>query len=123
MIRRLLAVACLLFVARPAGAQTALTGGKLARFIDKSNDAADSATLNFVKEPGLGALLDPRCPTSSSLRLSSSNQVNVEVPLDCSKWKLAGAVYRYSAKPGGPGGVGTIVYKLGGLKVVIKGST
>jgi len=123
MPRRLLFVLGFALVARTAHAQTALTGGKLAKFIDNPiNSLRDQAIVKFTQDPALFALLDPRCPHVTKLRLSSSQHINGEVTLDCTKWKLVGATYRYAAKAGSPGDVRSIVYRPGFLKITVKGT-
>ena len=123
MIRRLLAAVLLSLVAPVAHAQVALTGGKLARFVDNpTNNARDQATVKFMKDPALLSLLNPLCPHQTKVRLSSSQHINSEITLDCSQWKLVGATYRYTAKPGGPGDVRSIVYRPGFLKITLQGT-
>ncbi len=109
-----------LHAASDAQAFTDLLLGKQATFVDKTNPKQDSAKFNYAKDPALYSLQSPLCPAVSKLQILTSNGRYAETTLDCTKWKTTGSGFRYSAKPGGPGGVRSIVYSLGRLNVRVQ---
>jgi cysteine-rich repeat protein len=114
--------ALLLVLTSPAAAFTDLLAGKRASFFDKANPRQDSAKVTFSKESQIGILRSPLCPAVTKLRFVDSTKAHAEVTLPCAGWRAAGKGYRYSAAPGGPGGVRSIVYKPGTLVLRAQGS-
>src|SRR5262249_28884807 len=121
--RLVLALALVGLVLPPSvGAQTALTGGQRARYTDAPGSRPDTATVNFVRDPGLLSLTNPLCPAVSTLRLSSSAHVDPAVTLDCTKWKVSGSGFSYTNKATGPGSVRSIRYRLKTLSIRVSGA-
>lgn len=104
----------------PAHAFVDLTAGKRLQANDGPGTRPDRITFRFMKDPGLLTLQSPLCPTVSSVQLVSNAQV-LTIPLDCSKWKVAGTGFRYADKPAGNGSAVRINYRLRTLVVTIQG--
>jgi cysteine-rich repeat protein len=112
------------FLALPAadvGAQTTLTGGRKVLFRDAAGVESDRGTIRFAKDAALLAH-DPRCPTVTSLQISSSNGANAEIPLACEGWELAGSGYRYRDRDGVASNVRSATYRAGKLGFNLKGA-
>jgi cysteine-rich repeat protein len=114
-------LACLSLLAAPVHSQTTLTGGRTLTMKVKSGFKS-TGSINVVKDPELYALANPLCPATSTLRLSSSSQVQAEIALPCANWAIAGPGFAYKDKLGAHGGVQRIVYKGGKLGIKFKGA-
>jgi hypothetical protein len=101
-----------------------LTGGRVARFLDKDGTAKDKAVVKFVRDPAIVAPLPDPTVDSSSLRMLADTGDTCTVHLDQSKWRPSGSgfVYRFSPEESPPGGIYKVVFKPGrsGGKLFIK---
>jgi len=116
-MRRALALAILLTVAKPALALTLLTAAKFGRF----DGAAPSAIVRVGPDSALRAI-DPTCPTTSSLRFALSRrgadfEDHGEISLACAGWRRTRAGYRWIAPEGSDAGVQRIRLGRRGLTV------
>ena len=101
-----------------------LTGGRVAKFLDKDGTAKDKAVVKFVGETAIAAPLPDPTVAPSSLRMFSETADTCIVSLDQSKWRPSGSgfVYKFSPKESPPGGIYRVVFKPGrsGGKLLIK---
>lgn len=101
-----------------------LTGGRIAKFIDKDGTSRDSAVVRFVRDPGIVAPLPDPTVDASWVRLVSDTTDTCTVFLDSTRWRRAGDgfVYKFPRKESPPGGIFKVVFKPGrsGGKLVIK---
>lgn len=114
-LARLLPLSFLLIVFSPtagsADGLTVLTRGKAASF------GPGAATVRFGRDRALGTLLDPRCPTPSSVQLASYPEGATLLDaqpignLPCSNWRPTAKGYRYRSSDGYPRGVRRIDYR------------
>jgi hypothetical protein len=101
-----------------------LTVGKVARFVNRGDPASNGAVIVVGRDRALATLLDPRCPTASTVALEAYLQSTVRdvvlasVSLDCAKWAARGRGYVY-ADPTGT--VRAIRYTPSGLRIEVKG--
>lgn len=90
---------------------TVLTRGKAASFGSKA------ATVRFGEDAALAPLVDPRCPTVSSVQLASYPEgatfldAQAIGKLPCTNWRSTAKGYRYRSSDGYPGGVRRIDYR------------
>ena len=90
---------------------TVLTRGKAASFGSKA------ATVRFGADAALAPLVDPRCPTVSSVQLASYPEgatfldAQAIGKLPCTNWRSTAKGYRYRSSDGYPGGVRRIDYR------------
>jgi hypothetical protein len=101
-----------------------LTGGRVAKFIDKDGTSRDRAVVRFVRDPGIVAPLPDPTVDPSWIRLMSDTTDTCTVSLDAARWQRAGDgfVYKFPPKESPPGGIFKIVFKPGrsGGKLVIE---
>jgi hypothetical protein len=123
---RFLALLAALLVAAPAPAHalTLLTRSKVAVFrADRTK-----AVIRVGADRALAKLLDPTCPTTSSIQVGSYPQATTRlvlqplVALDCTKWRAVDGGFQYLDKAGSRGGVTKIVYTTRRLVIRIQGS-
>lgn len=104
-----------------------LSIGGQARF-QFSPSGAGSASIKFVKEPGLLAFADPRCWPGTNiprnlarLHLASSETEAVEFVLPCENWVFTGSQFKYRDRAGAAGGVVKMSLKSMSLVISMKG--
>jgi hypothetical protein len=122
----MLVIAVLAFVGclAPASADalTLFTVGKTGEFRSPAG-GEPSALVRVGRDRALTALVDPTCPTTSSVRFALSRtgadfEDHVEISLPCASWRAVRGGFRYRASEPAPGGVREIVY--GGRRVLIR---
>jgi len=99
-----------LATAPAAMGQVPLTGGKIAKLIDRDGTSADKAVVKFVRDPSLSPPLPDPSSTTSSIALRSEDGDTGTIPLDPAKWTAAGNdgwVYRDKAG----GAIQNVVFK------------
>jgi hypothetical protein len=87
VVRRLLTLALLVLLYPTSHALTVLTTGKVASF------KATEGMIRFDKDPALSPIVAPACPTTSSVKPSSSYpqaKNHVDAALPCANWKTSG---------------------------------
>jgi hypothetical protein len=94
----------------PANALQLLANGKVAYIRHDPASGRATAFIRVAKNRALKTLIDPRCPTTSSLKLASNKQDSGEIPLPCANWHLSEAGYRYDDISGKDGPVRSILY-------------
>jgi hypothetical protein len=118
-----LGIALLSFFATPLQAAN-LTGGVIAKFVNKAGTARDIAIIKFAKDPAIAAPLPDPTSAVSAIRFYSDTSDTGTVLLDQSKWRSSGTGFVYKADPKSapPGGIFKIVFKPGksGGKLIIK---
>ena len=108
-----LALVCISFLpsAGRADGLTVLTRGKAATF------GPESAIVRFGADRAFETLVDPRCPTVSSVQLASYPEGAVFLDaqpigtLPCTNWRATSKGYRYRSPDGFPRGVRRIDYR------------
>jgi hypothetical protein len=90
-----------------------LTGGRLAKFLDRDGTSRDQAIVEFVGEPAIVAPLPDPTRDTSTVRMFSDTADTGFVFLDRSRWKASGSgfVYRFPQKESPPGGIFKIIFK------------
>jgi len=115
----------ILLVAGPAHGLTLLTSGKVGVFRSPPDGGA-TAIVRLGRDRAIRTLINPTCPTTSSLRLALSRGgkdfEEQKIDLPCQGWRLAKGSYRYTAAEGGPGGVREIRYSHGNLVIRVGGA-
>lgn len=127
MTLRLLAlvVACTLALPAFAGDFSLLTVGKVASFKNTGDVARNGGLVQIGRDPNLRTPMDPRCPAVTRVEVLSYPQAvlrvvtNLDVALDCAKWKAKGKGYEY-ADPTGT--VKKIHYGPDGVRIVVRGA-
>lgn len=111
-----------LFAAPSVPAQIALTGGKVAKFLNATDDARDKATVKFVRDPGIVDPLPDPVTLPSSVRIQSDSADSGPIALDMGKWTAAGAGFKYNDPAATQLGIFKILFKPGGSggKLLIK---
>jgi hypothetical protein len=106
-----------------SAADVALTGGKLAKYLDPAGALHDKALVKFVKDAGIALPLDnPVCPASAAHLTLRDDDQTVSVALPCVNWSAAGSGYVYRDPTLSAGGVKKILYKKGKLKLKMQGA-
>ena len=117
----------------PAAGFQVLTVGKVARFVNRGDAKKNGGTVTIGRDPALGTLHDPRCPTTSTLLVeaylqstyrdsplvSGKSGMLTPLALDCAKWKTARRGFAY-ADAVGP--VRSMRYTSNGLRIEVGGS-
>jgi hypothetical protein len=89
-----------------------LTGGKTAKFLDRSFTDKDKVIIKFTRDP---AIVEPlpiaTCPNQSSIRLVTDRHDIGVIPLGCNLWSPAGGGFKYVDKEGLFGGVQKILIR------------
>jgi len=116
------ALLLLLLLPVSASAQLVLTGGKTAKFANKTGSTRDSAVIKFVKDAALASVHNPMCPTVSTVRLRPATGPSIDIELSCELWKAAGRGFVYRDRAATRGGVNKISYKQNKLTISFKGS-
>jgi hypothetical protein len=129
MTLRLSALAFACTLALPAlvaaGDFSLLTVGKVASFKNAGDAARNGGVVRIGRDPNLRTPIDPRCPTVTSAQILSYPQAlqrvatNLDVALDCSKWRAKGKGYDYT-DPSGT--VKKIHYGPDGARIVVRGA-
>jgi hypothetical protein len=89
-----------------------LTGGRIAKFLDKDGTENDKAIIKFARDPAIQEPLPvANCPNPSSIRLVTDQHDIGVVPLGCNLWRPAGSGFKYIDKDGLFGGVQKILIK------------
>lgn len=101
----------------------ALSGGKVAVFVDKATPRSDKAKFVFRNDAGLLSLADPSCPATSEVRVVTSSAAYDPIPLECDRWFAKGSAHLYfGTKPDqDPNGIRKVKYGIGKLDVLFKG--
>ncbi len=119
-MRKLLSVGGIvgLLVGVPAAQAVDLSGGRVAKFINKAGTVNDKALVKFVKDPAVVAPLPaPTCPGNSHFRLVTNRHDTGPVALNCANWTAAGANgFKYIDKARLAGGL-----QVGKLKATANG--
>ncbi len=108
-----------------AGDFSLLTVGKVASFKNAGDVARNGGVVRIGRDPNLRTPIDPRCPTATRAQILSYPQAlqriatNLDVALDCTKWKAKGKGYEYSDSSGT---VRKIHYGPDGVRIVVKGA-
>ncbi len=100
-------------MAMPAGA-VSLSGGRVAKLVNKDSIFKDKAIVKFVKDPSVVAPIpDPTCPGgSSSFRLRTDLHDSGTIALGCALWKATGSTgFKYSDPLTTTGGLRTAKIK------------
>ena len=106
-----------------AGLQV-LTAGKLARFENRGDPAANSGIVVVGRDRALGTLSDPTCPAKSAVEVevypqsTARTTVLTRADLDCAKWSKAERGFRYRDPTGT---VRAIYYGRVGLRLEVGG--
>jgi hypothetical protein len=110
-------VAALVLLLSSTALAASLTGGRIAKFIDKDGTSRDSAVVKFVRDPGIVAPLPDPTADASWVRLVSDTTDTCTVFLDSTRWRRAGDgfVYKFPRKESPPGGIFKVVFKPGTL--------
>lgn len=103
-------------IGAPAAHAVDLTGGRVAKFLNKPGTVNDKALAKFVKDPAITLPLPaPVCPGTSSFRLRTDRHDTGAIALDCANWKAAGAKgFKYIDKSRAAGGLQVAGLKVGG---------
>lgn len=113
-----------LLVGIPAAQAVDLTGGRVAKFLNKAGTVNDKALVKFVKDPAIVAPLPaPTCPGTSTFRLITDRHDTGPIALSCTNWKAAGASgFNYIDKARAAGGlqVGKIKAAANGGALLLK---
>jgi hypothetical protein len=122
-VKRVLLAALALLLPSPSLAED-LTGGRVAKFLDKDGTAKDRALVGFVRDTAIVAPLPDPTVDTSSLRMLSDTADTCTVYLDQSNWKPSGSgfVYRFPLRESPPGGIFNVIFKPGhsGGKLIIR---
>jgi hypothetical protein len=103
-------------------ADVALSGGKLAKYLDGPGTAHDKALVKFVNDAGITTPLEnPLCPAAAVQLTLRDDDQTVSIALPCAHWSTAGSGYRYSDPTLSAGGVKKILYSPGKLKLKVQG--
>lgn len=118
-------LSCTLALPALAGDFSLLTVGKVASFKNTGDVARNGGLVEIGRDPNLRTLIDPSCPTVTRVQILSYPQAvlrvatNLDVTLDCTKWKAKGKGYDY-ADPTGT--VKKIHYGPDGVRIVVRGA-
>jgi len=108
-----------------AGDFSLLTVGKVASFKNVGDVARDGGVVRIGRDPNLRTLIDPRCPAVTRAQVLSYPQdvlrmvTNLDVELDCTKWRAKGDGFDYRDPDGT---VKTIHYGSDGVRIVVRGA-
>ena len=96
-----------------------LLGGRTARF--QAAPLTPRGVIKFRGETALASFGDPRCPATSSLRLSTEVGQFTQIDLPCANWRSTTTGYLYKDSSGAAGGVRRIVYRSDRLAIAMNG--
>jgi arylsulfatase A-like enzyme len=117
--RRIVAVLCILLaMAVPAAAfERPLPGAGRLSFRDGARPRGVSVKI----DPPFSRVPDPRCPTTSSLRLVTSETTYAEIELPCGRWRQTPSGYRYYDRAAGAGGVESVFLSAKKMRIRLRG--